>query len=86
MTDVSKLPVHLQPGMTRYLERGLPTGSFLRACLENNLVSAVALADDISLGRIYDITRWLHNECPPSAWGSREKVANHILALRENAA
>jgi len=77
MLDYSVLPENLQGGMKLYLERGIKPGSFLTACLANDLVGALG-----SVGPPSGISEWdyvssvcyfLYNELPgrgrESPWG-----------------
>lgn len=73
--DYSRLPEHMQEGARRYIENGIPGGSFLHAVLSNNFVEAFAKADRINSAVMKTWAEWLYNECPLSAWGSEENVA-----------
>lgn len=72
--DYSILPPHIQDGFRVYIERHVLPGSFVRACLENNLRDAFGKADEINRERLCDIVQFLYNEAPNDCWGSREKV------------
>lgn len=72
--DYSRLPEGLQGGMQLYLEKRISTGSFLTACLENDLVTAVMKADPDNLLRLREILRWMWWNLPQECWGSREIV------------
>lgn len=77
------LPEHCRGGMRRYIENGIPPGSFLTAVLENNLVEAFGRADQINQERLRDYCLWLYNEAPAMpirSWGSREIVRQWIDA------
>ena len=74
MPNYSKLPVGLQDGMQRYIEKGFQTGHFLNAVLSNDLFGAVSRADGTNIKLIPEIVRWMHWEIPSNAWGSQEKV------------
>lgn len=69
------LPQHIRAGMRAYIEGYHPTGDFLRACLENDLMGAINRADHINLPRIQDIVHFLYNEAPGKCHGSPEIVA-----------
>jgi len=73
--DYSPLPEHMQEGARNYIEHGEEPGGFLRAVLENNLVSAFERADNTNLPRMYTWASWLYNEAPSDCWGSPAKVA-----------
>jgi len=76
----SRLPEHMQDGARRYVERGIPPGSFLTAVLENDLLGAFKRADDENAACMRDWASWLYNECPAGAQGSPEKVAAWIAS------
>ena len=78
MVDYSRLPEHMQGGARRYVERGIPPGSFLTAVLENNFLEAFKRADAENTERMKDWARWIYNECPRDAHGDPETVAEWI--------
>lgn len=69
-----RLPAHMQDGARRYIEQGIPPGSFLLAVLENNFTRAVSGADEINRQHLQDWAHWLIWDIPSAAWGSRSKV------------
>ena len=73
--DPHGCPVQLQEAFRRYINERIPTGGFLRAVLENDLRTAVALADPINLGALRNIVAYAYEEIPAVAWGSRTAVA-----------
>ena len=78
MYDYSGLPEGLQGGMQLYVEEGIKAGSFLTACLENDLIGAINRADPDNLTRLQDIVKWINWEIPHDCWGSKEKVAKWL--------
>jgi hypothetical protein len=76
MFDINygRLPPHLQGGVRRYIEEGIPPGDFLTAVITNNLRLAVGHADSTSLAALTDIVRFFHNESPSGCWGTPEKM------------
>lgn len=64
------LPANLKESIDQYVEQGVPTGDFLRACINNNLCDAVGRADERSMKAIPVIVSYLYNECPGNCWGS----------------
>jgi len=76
------MPDKLVAALERYVERGIPTGGFLRACLENDLLLATSTADDNNLLILRDIVKYICNELPSACWGSREKVKAWLVATR----
>ena len=67
-------PDNLYESLVRYRDNGIPTGGFLRACLENDLLKSCEKADQESRKFLYNITFFLYNDFPSSSWGSSEKV------------
>ena len=70
-----KLPDHLVNSLELYKSDGIMPGSFLTACLENNLVQAFARADQVNQYLLHDIARYLYNEMPFNSWGDRKTVS-----------
>ena len=68
-----KLPEHTQESMRNYIEKGVPTGSFLYAVLSNNLVHSFMYADDANSARLQDFAQFLYR-APLGCWGSEKKV------------
>lgn len=60
--------------LDNYVKHKIPTGDFLRACLENNLMEAMGCADEFSKLELYDICSYIYNHMPMSCHGSPEKV------------
>lgn len=73
---------HLIPSLERYRDHGVPTGSFLRACLCNQLAQAFMYANGNNVQLIGKIAMYLWWEMPEHAWGSAEKVKNHINSFK----
>lgn len=70
-------------GIDRYVDHGCPTGSFLRAVLENDLFEAVAKADQYNRHLLADICEYIYNYTPATCHGSPEKVAAWLKFHRE---
>lgn len=86
--DYSILPYHMQAGVRRYIERGIPTGGFLYAIFTNNFVRAFEKADDVNTAYMRTYAVMLHS-APMGCWGSEEKVAEWqkkggLVGLAEN--
>ena len=64
-----ELPEHLKESLDAYVNEGRPTGDFLKACVENNLLEACGWADEENLGTLAAIVGYLYNECPAGCWG-----------------
>ncbi len=67
--------------LDRYVEAMLPTGGFLKAVLENNLMETVHRADPGGLCNLPHIVSYVYNELPSGVWGTPERVEKW-LALR----
>lgn len=76
--DYSRLPEHMRDGMRRYIENGIPPGSFQRAVLSNDLMEAFKRADDVNSAAMIDYARFLYNEAPGGCYGSPEHVKGWI--------
>ena len=76
MLDINygRLPRHLQGGVKRYIEKGIPPGGFLTAVITNNLRLAIGHADPTSLAALPEIVRFFHNEPPGGCWGTSEEM------------
>ena len=74
------LPEKLRESLDAYVATGRPTGSFLRACIANNLFSSVARSDEINLPCIPAVVAYLHNECPADCWGDERMYDDWIIA------
>lgn len=72
------LPPHSQEPMRMYVERGIPTGSFLERILCNDLVGAASRADDFNLYALHKYAKWLYNDAPNACWGDIEQVVKWI--------
>jgi hypothetical protein len=69
------VPQTLHDGLTEYFAARRPTGGFLRAVLENDLLQACLRADDVNRYELATIVLWLHHYASATGWGSPEKVA-----------
>ena len=72
--NYEQLPPHLQGGVQRYIEQGVPPGDFLTAVITNDLFLAISHADSTSLAALPDIVRFFYNESPSRCWGTPEKM------------
>ncbi len=68
------VPAHLRQGLLAYLTERCPTGSFLRAVLENNLREAVWRGDPLSCAGLDRLVRFLTDHAPARSWGSPKAV------------
>jgi hypothetical protein len=74
MLNYEMLPEHMQDGMRRYVEQGIPPGGFARSVLENNLAEAFLQADADNLRHMRDWAMFMWNDMPRASWGSKERV------------
>lgn len=72
------VPVTLAEGLIRYIDHGVPTGSFLEAVLSNDLMDAMARADIGNRYRVFEVAVFLHSVAPRGCYGSRDAVAEWI--------
>ncbi len=70
-------PQNIQESIRAYVQ-GRPTGGFLRAVLENNLLDAVTRADHINSKCLPAILAFVYTNVPSPMWGSHEAVAEHL--------
>lgn len=69
-------------GIDNYVEHGVPTGSFLRAVLENNLMEAMGRADLDNRACLFTICDYIYNNTPSDCHGSPQKVKDWLAQLR----
>lgn len=67
------IPDHMQDGLRRYIEHGIPPGHFLTAVLQNDLRGACERADFTNRSILFKYIQFLYNYAPPSSWGSPER-------------
>lgn len=82
-TSSTPIPETLLNGLSRYFNERIPTGGFLRAVLENNLVQAVVGADPDSVRVLIPLVRILMARAPALAWGSELKVRRWLAGRAE---
>jgi len=70
---IEQLPDHMHGGIYRYLEHGLPPGSFLTAVLSNDFYHACSRADEQNLAFLSRYGMLLAT-LPMMCWGSSEAV------------
>jgi predicted nucleotidyltransferase len=64
----------IKESLDRYVSHGIPTGSFLEAVLENNLMEAMGRADSFNRAALYDICSYIYTKLPSVCHGSPQKV------------
>lgn len=74
---------HLADSLDSYARHGQPTGGFLRACLENDLMEACGRADTFNKVILHVIASYIYNELPANCHGSRERVESWLATMAE---
>ena len=72
---IPRAPKH---GIDQYVDHGVPTGSFLRAVLSNDLFEAVARADEHNQIALAEICKYIYNFTPTTCHGSPERFEHWI--------
>ena len=75
-TDYNPIPDTIKIALDNYIHLKVPTGGFLRALLENNLIATVSKADPVNKPLIPLIVHYCYNleSLPTKAWGSKQAV------------
>jgi len=81
-TEYEKVSQGVINSLMLYLEQGIPTGGFLRAVLENNLMLASALADDYNHLTLSNIALFIYYYFPLDSYGSVKKVDKWLNQFR----
>jgi len=78
--DFSKtsLTVETQAGLSRYILDHKEPGGYLRAVLENDLMTAIQTADPQNLKQLKNLCKWIFNNAPGDSWGDQFTVDNWI--------
>lgn len=79
-----KIPQGILDGLHRYQTYGIMPGGFLSAVLENDLMSAVMLADEKSQEAFFEIVHYVYHELPYACHGSKEKIVSWIALKTED--
>lgn len=80
--ELAKVGDNILGSLARWVWLGIPTGSFLRGVLTNDLYMAVRHADPNSMKALPDIVRFL-NHMPIASWGDRQSIESWMLYRRE---
>jgi len=72
------IPPHMHMGIAMYAAVGMRPGSFLEACLKNDLRSAAEIADEINFHCLAAYVGYFYNHIPASSWGSVDNVEKWI--------
>ncbi len=78
LDNLKTLPEHMRGAMQRYIERGIPPGSFLEAVLCNDLMGAHGKADEENRAALHDYAVYLYSFAPSGCHGSPSKVSDWI--------
>ena len=71
-TMIHLIPDYMQAGMLRWIEHGIPPGSFLEAVIKNDLMHAFEKADSTNEHCMRDYVIFLYNYAPSDCFGSKE--------------
>jgi hypothetical protein len=71
------IPAPTMASLLRYVNKGYMPGDFLTAVLTNDLFGAVGRADVDNIVALPEIVKFVYNEVPGNAWGSRETVREY---------
>jgi len=69
-----QVPEIVKESLDLYAKDGIPTGDFLRAVLENNLMESFGRADRTNRHCMFAILSYVYNHIPLACHGSPEKV------------
>ncbi|KKK91455.1 hypothetical protein LCGC14_2712810 [marine sediment metagenome] len=72
------IPDYTLDGLQRYIQWGIPTGSFLQAVLSNDLFEAFATADITNRDAMFGIVGWIYNNAPSKCHGNAEAYKKWI--------
>jgi hypothetical protein len=76
--NYEQIPPAVLRALVRYKDWRINTGSFCRAVISNDLITAVQRADSGSLKALPHIAAWAYTELPNEAWGSYEKFQQWV--------
>ena len=77
-------PENCRATLQRYIEQGIPMGSFLTSFLSNDLMGALGRADSTNINQFKEIGMFLYNYAPGSCFGSAEKVRAYADSRRSS--
>jgi len=67
------IPEHMWDGITKWIDKGIPPGSFLTAVLSNDFMGAFKRADDTNTAFMKNWASFLYNYAPNGCHGSPER-------------
>jgi len=73
-----KIPDYTLEALQRYFEYGIPPGSFLSSVLCNDLMGALATADEYNKEALAEICSLIHWEFPTNTYGSEAQVLAYM--------
>lgn len=76
--EYDRAPENCRGTLERYIEHGIPTGSFMQAFLSNDLMDAMRRADNQNAHQFHAIASWLYNYAPPNCYGSPKMYADWL--------
>lgn len=74
------IPSHMHEGLSRYVLRGVPPGSFMQLILANDFMAAAGRADEDNQRALFGWCRFLYNFVPGGCKGSLDAVNSWIAA------
>lgn len=77
------IPESVVGGLRRYVVNRIPTGGFLRAVLENDLMEAMGRADDLNREYLDNIVQFCNEALPWVCWGSQAKCNEWLYSTEE---
>lgn len=77
-----RVPLETADQIVHYIHNGVQPGSFVRAVLENDLITAVRKGDIENRAALSRIVEYLYNTCPRGAWMSEAQVEAWLGAHR----
>lgn len=85
-SGIHLIPEHMRDGVRNYFYHGYHPGGFLTAVLENDLMGALAKADDINRYALPKYGEFLFNFVPAGSFGSSERVDAWLASFETEAA
>lgn len=80
--EYEQAPENCRATLERFIEHGIPMGSFLTCFLSNDLMGALGRADSTNVRQFKEIGMFLYNYAPPACYGSAAKVLRYAESRR----
>lgn len=77
------IPGYMHGGLIRYYESRIEPGHFLSAVLKNDLMEALARADETNRYALHAYGMWLYNQAPAGSYGSPEAFKGWLTGTSE---